>query len=369
MRSELHVVPTVRTMTLAVACAMTLAVVTHSPAHAQQDATPRLVGDALPARALPPVPVADASAFCPRPTGRWWDDLSVRGCIERLTGRDHTTPVTDVELTWLDLGSLPAYATVDIDAIAASLAAYEQHLADEAAAQAAAEAAEQAPRDAARRAPARPAPSRRVRRPLPTFEQVEQMMAECGLSFADDDGPLGEHPCIAAAWARIVADMPVFEAPSGPGFPALRADWHDVMLTAVNSERQANGVRRVASCPSLTRTAQAYAEVLRDWGRISHTGPDGSSPFDRAVSGGYSIRIEPSPGFIMIDGMVGENLAAGHSSVPEVVYGWMTSPGHRANLLGGQWAEAGFGLARAGSSSDTYGYYWVQLFGDGTGNC
>jgi uncharacterized protein YkwD len=47
----------------------------------------------------------------------------------------------------------------------------------------------------------------------------------------------------------------------------------------------------------------------------------------------------------------------------------MISPGHRANLLGGQWTEAGFGLARAGSSSDTYGYYWVQLFGDGTGNC
>jgi len=362
---------TVRTVVLTVACAMTLATVAHSPAHAQLDATPRLVDDALPARALPPAPVADAAAFCPRPTGRWWDDVSVHGCIEQLAGRDHTTPVTAVELAWLDLGGLPAYVTVDTDAIDASIAAYVQRLADEAAAAEAAEqaAAEAAARDAAARSAAsRPAPTRRVR-PLPTFEQVEQMMAECGLSFDDDHGPLGEHPCIAAAWARIVAEMPVFEAPSGPGSPALRADWHDVMLTAVNGERAARGVASVASCPSLTRTAQAYAEVLRDWGRISHTGPDGSNPFDRAVDGGYGIRIEPSPGFFIIDGMVGENLAAGHASVPEVVYGWMNSPGHRANLLDGQWSDAGFGLARAGSSSDTYGYYWVQLFGDGTGNC
>jgi uncharacterized protein YkwD len=119
----------------------------------------------------------------------------------------------------------------------------------------------------------------------------------------------------------------------------------------------------------LTRTAQAYAEVLRDWGKVSHTGPVGSTPFDRSVDGGYSIRITLSPGNFMIDGMVGENLGAGYRSVPEVMYGWMTSRGHRDNLLNGVWEEAGFGLARVTSGEDTYGYYWVQLFGDGTGNC
>jgi uncharacterized protein YkwD len=316
-----------------------------------------------PARAVPDTAAAvEASVFCPRPTGRWWEDAAAHGCAQLLSGRDMTAPLGHRELGWLDLGALPAFATVDLEALTEELTAHAARMAAEAAAREARE-------EEARRATARPAPSRRVRQPLPTFEQVEQMMAECGLSFDDDHGPLGEHPCIAAAWARIVADMPVFEAPSGPGFPALRPDWHDVMMTAVNGERAARGVRRVTSCPSLTRTAQAYAEVLRDWGRISHTGPDGSTPFERAVAGGYSIRIEPAPGFIMVDGMVAENLAAGHSSVPEVVHGWMNSPGHRANLLGGQWTEAGFGLARAGSASDTYGYYWVQLFGDGTGNC
>jgi hypothetical protein len=226
---------TVRTVALAVACAMTLAAAAHSPAHAQPDATPRLVGDALPARALPPVPVADAAAFCPRPTGRWWDDVSVRGCIEQLTGRDHTTPVTDIELTWLDLGGLPAYATIDTDALAASLAAYEQRLADEAAAQAAAEAAEQA----ASRVPTRSSTTRRTvstraSRQVPTFEQLERMMSECGLSFDDDHGPLGEHPCIASAWERLI-DAPTSGAGtprSGPSEEDLAAERENVVYQA-----------------------------------------------------------------------------------------------------------------------------------------
>jgi hypothetical protein len=174
---------TVRTVTRAITLAITLAVtgatalVTLAPAHAQPDATSRLVDDAQPARALPTAPATDAATFCPRPSGRWWDDLSVRGCIELLTGRDHTRPLTMAELAWLDLGDLPPYATVDVVAIEASLAAYEQHLADEAAA-----AAEQAARDAAAAEP-RPV-ARPTRRELPgqpySDATIDRVLTECG---------------------------------------------------------------------------------------------------------------------------------------------------------------------------------------------
>jgi uncharacterized protein YkwD len=306
------------------------------------------------------------SMFCPLPTGRWWQDYSAHGCVQRLTGRDASSPLTSVELTWLNFGALPAYADVDVAAIDATLAAFETAFAARAAAERAAR--EAAERAAAPPTPRRTAPVTRVVQPVPTVEQLEQMMAECGVS-PSYTGYLGEHPCIAAAWERIVATMPRVETPSGPGAPPIGADWHGVMLAAVNSERAASGARPVTSCPSLTRTAQAYAEVLRNMGNLSHTGPDGSTPFDRAVIGGYSIRIEMSPGVYMVDGMVSENLAAGSTSVQQAMTQWMNSSGHRRNLLGGQWTHAGFGLAQASSRSDTYGYYWVQLFGDGTGNC
>jgi hypothetical protein len=144
-----------RAVALAVGCVAVLAAVAPSPAHAELAPTPRLVDDALPARALPPTPTPDAATFCPRPTGRWWDDYAVRGCIELLAGRDHTTPITDRELAWLDLGGLPAYPTVDVDAIGEAIAAFEQGLADEAAEEEARLAAEAAAARGRRATPAR----------------------------------------------------------------------------------------------------------------------------------------------------------------------------------------------------------------------
>jgi hypothetical protein len=144
-----------RAVTLAVACAAVLAAVAPSPAQAELAPTPRLVDDALPARVLSPASAPDAATFCPRPTGRWWDDYAVRGCVELLAGRDHTTPITDRELAWLDLGGLPAYATVDPDAIDAAIAAYVQRLSEEAAAEEARLAAEAAAARGRRATPAR----------------------------------------------------------------------------------------------------------------------------------------------------------------------------------------------------------------------
>jgi hypothetical protein len=80
-----------------------------------------------------PSPVVPAR-FCPQPTGNWWEDVSAEGCRTALAGREGTTPIAARELAWLDLGALPAFATVDVEAIAAAIAAYELRLAEEAAA-------------------------------------------------------------------------------------------------------------------------------------------------------------------------------------------------------------------------------------------
>jgi uncharacterized protein YkwD len=343
---------TVRTVTLAVAIVAMVATTGSTPARAEPHPG-----------SVRPVTGADTAsvASCPEPLRASWHERGPRGCFELyLVGAterddegDEQRPVTPAELALLNLGDLPAYATVDVDAIAASLAAYEQHLADEAAARAAAErtardaaaaAAAQARKDAGQ--PTRTAGPRDPMRFMPTLAQLERMMADCGLGF-DYAGAVGEHPCIAAAWAAIVATMPTVDVPSGA------ADWHSAMLAGVNALRADAGVRQVSSCPALTRISQDYAVVLKDWGRIDHTGPDGSSPLERAIRGGY------------VSSFGSENLAlTPRADVGRVLEGWLESAYHRENILDPRWRQAGFGLARSATGQ----VFWVQMFGT-DGDC
>jgi hypothetical protein len=158
-----------------------LAALAPSPAAGDiADAAPVLDGFTSSAKALVPAQGSGAGAFCPRTTGEWWHDYAAVGCVQLLAGRDATAPLTDTELSWLELGDLPAYATVDLAAIDAALAAYEQRLAEEAAA-----AAEEATRSVSQRAPrqrpGQPYPTAtidRVLRACDYFDTTPRTMAE-----------------------------------------------------------------------------------------------------------------------------------------------------------------------------------------------
>ncbi len=117
------------------------------------------------------------------------------------------------------------------------------------------------------------------------------------------------------------------------------------VLVLVNQARADNGLSPLSWNQKLSSAAQSYAQVLSDWGTLSHTGPDGSSPGDRITAAGYSPRTW------------GENIAYGYATPDAVVTGWMNSSGHRANILGSAYKEIGIGVA--GTSTR----YWVQDFG------
>jgi uncharacterized protein YkwD len=53
-----------------------------------------------------------------------------------------------------------------------------------------------------------------------------------------------------------------------------------------------------------------------------------------------------------------ENIAAGQTTPQEVVQAWMNSPGHRANILNGNYTYIGVGYAKGGSQR----HYWTQMF-------
>ncbi|MEI2583612.1 CAP domain-containing protein [Scytonema sp. PRP1] len=114
-----------------------------------------------------------------------------------------------------------------------------------------------------------------------------------------------------------------------------------------NQERAKNGLSPLKANAELNYAADKYAEEMSKRGVLSHTGPDGSKPWDRAEAVGYEAR------------MMGENIAAGQRTPEQVVKGWMDSPGHRANILRSQYTDIGVGF---------YNNYWVQGFGSGDTN-
>ena len=83
-------------------------------------------------------------------------------------------------------------------------------------------------------------------------------------------------------------------------------------------------------------------ELVTDF---SHTRPDGSECFTalQAVGAKYSG--------------AGENIAYGQKTPQEVVNAWMNSPGHRANIMNGNFTTIGVGCYKSGNT-----YYWSQFF-------
>ncbi|MEV0095894.1 CAP domain-containing protein [Streptomyces sp. NPDC050738] len=119
------------------------------------------------------------------------------------------------------------------------------------------------------------------------------------------------------------------------------------VVALTNSERSRDGLRPLATDPRLAAAAQAYSTDMAARGFYSHTSPEGLQPWDRAAAAGADHRG------------IGENIACGQRTGPEVVLGWMNSPGHRANILKPDFTHIGIGFAGGGLA----GTYWTQLFG------
>ncbi|MFG2140963.1 CAP domain-containing protein [Streptomyces sp. NPDC048650] len=124
--------------------------------------------------------------------------------------------------------------------------------------------------------------------------------------------------------------------------PASRTAARVVEL--VNNERSKAGCAPLTVNSALTKAAQNHSEDMAAHRNMSHTGSDGSSPEDRITSAGYNWNA------------YGENVAYGYSTPESVMDGWMSSPGHKRNILDCSFKEIGVGLAQPGD-------YWTQDFG------
>ncbi len=122
------------------------------------------------------------------------------------------------------------------------------------------------------------------------------------------------------------------EAPSTSNDLAFR------VIAEVNAERAKYGLSALREDPELTRAACVRANEIVQL--FSHTRPNGESWSSVSTAAR------------------GENIAKGHSTVARVMAAWMSSEGHRANILRESFGSIGVCAIDVGGVR-----YWVQLFG------
>ena len=130
------------------------------------------------------------------------------------------------------------------------------------------------------------------------------------------------------------------------------------ILTYINQARSTTclcgsttypAVPALALNTKLTTASDKFALDLATYNYFSHTGRDGSLPWDRMTREGYIWRA------------AGENIAAGYPTARAVVDGWLKSAGHCANIMSANFKEVGVGYAY--TTTSTYKHYWVTDFG------
>ncbi|MFC3572010.1 CAP domain-containing protein [Streptomyces yaanensis] len=147
--------------------------------------------------------------------------------------------------------------------------------------------------------------------------------------------------------ATATAPAPASATPTSPSTPKATATASGAaarVVELVNAERSKAGCSPLTLNATLTKAAQAHSEDMAAHQNMSHTGSDGSSPGDRITRAGYNWSA------------YGENVAYGYATPEQVMAGWMSSPGHKANILNCGFKEIGVGLAQPNN-------YWTQDFG------
>ncbi|ASD64194.1 CAP domain-containing protein [Bdellovibrio bacteriovorus] len=117
------------------------------------------------------------------------------------------------------------------------------------------------------------------------------------------------------------------------------------VLMAVNHERTSRGLDALVALPACVAEAQAHADDMVARNFFAHDSPTETTTqrFARfGLSGSYW----------------GENIAAGYSTAAQVMAGWMSSAGHRNNILSSNFRTMGVGIAANSQGM----LHWVQCF-------
>lgn len=117
------------------------------------------------------------------------------------------------------------------------------------------------------------------------------------------------------------------------------------VFNLINQQRTNNGLQALKVDDEVQRVARIKAEDMVSNNYFSHNSPIYGSPFDMLKS--FKISYKSAA----------ENIA-GNSSNSGAVSSWMSSSGHKANILNSSYNYTGIGVV----SSSKYGKIYVQIF-------
>jgi uncharacterized protein YkwD len=124
------------------------------------------------------------------------------------------------------------------------------------------------------------------------------------------------------------------------------AKLRDQVVAAHNRIRADAKLPPLTISPKLQAAAEAHARDMAARGQMTHTGKNGSRPIDRIKAQRYPYR------------RAGENVAVGRFNVERLMKGWMDSPRHKRNILGG-FSQIGVACATGEDGKR----YWCVTFG------
>jgi uncharacterized protein YkwD len=155
---------------------------------------------------------------------------------------------------------------------------------------------------------------------------------------------------VTTAACTTASTRPAARATPAPAGGEVRSNAAgDEIVVRTNVERQKLGLPALARSAALMSAAQLQANQMAALNKMAHDLPGASypSPDDRLDAVGYRMSAS------------GENVAEGYPSPTAVVAGWMTSPGHRENIVSTRFTEMGAGVATAKNGRKFY----AQVFG------
>lgn len=168
--------------------------------------------------------------------------------------------------------------------------------------------------------------------------------------------PIASH----ANFTSLIDPSQNFTGCGGRIVQVLNSQYEIRVVELVNAERASRNLPPLKRITLLDDASRYHAKDMADDDYFNH------DTYDR--SGGNLVQVcswsSRITSYYTSWSTLGENIAAGYSTPESVMSGWMSSDGHRANILRDTFWEIGVGYYEGGGN---YYRYWVQDFGKRNG--